>query len=108
MRNQNEMPITRNNREEKIEILKKMGEVTKEAIMIVDELKRDGLDGLKDLFMNKLYNAGMGEYNVLSEDGWKEIFKKAGLVAEVFNKFGDNDFVAVLKKAEQAENAEQV
>lgn len=91
------------NDEEKIKILKKMGEVTKEAIIIVDELKRSGLDGLKDLLMNKLYNAGMGKYEVLSEDGWKEIFKKAGLAVEVFNKFGNNDFVAVLKKAEQME-----
>lgn len=94
--------------EEKIEMLKEIGRVTKEAIIIVDELKRDGFDGLKDLFMNKLYNAGMGKYKVLSEDGWKEIFKKAGLVVEAFNKFGDNDFVAVLKKAEQAEEIEYV
>jgi len=94
--------------EEKIKILEKIGEVTKEAIVIVDELKRDGFDGLKDLFTNKLYNAGMGKYKVLSEDGWKEIFKKAGLAVEVFNEFGNNDFVAILKKAEQADEVEQV
>lgn len=93
--------------DEKIETLKEIGRVTKEVIIIVDELKRGGLDGLKDLLTNKLYNAGMGKYKVLSEDGWKEIFKKAGLAVEVFNKFGDNDFVAVLKKAEKINGVEQ-
>lgn len=88
--------------EEKIKILKKMGEIS-ELVVIVDELKRDGLGGLRDLFMNKLYNAGMGKYEVLKEEDWKRTFEKAGLVLveEVFNKFGKNGFVAVLKKAEE-------
>jgi len=90
------------NRNEKVEILKQMKRVS-ELVVIVDELKRDGLGGFRDLFMNKLYNAGMGKYEVLKEKDWKEIFKEAGLVMveEVFNKFGKNDFVAVLKKAEE-------
>ena len=90
------------NRKDKIKILEQMGRVS-ELVVIVDELKRDGLGGFRDLFMNKLYNAGMGKYEVLKEEEWKGIFKEAGLVVveEVFNKFGKNDFVAVLKKEEE-------
>lgn len=90
------------NKEEKVKILKEMGRIS-ELVVVVDELKRDGLGGFRDLFMNKLYNAGMGKYKVLKEEDWKEIFKEAGLVVveEVFNKFGKNDFVTVLKKAEE-------
>lgn len=90
-------------REEKMAVLKEMGRAAKKGIVIVDELKRDGLGGFRDLFMNKLYNVGTGKYDVLKEEEWKEIFKEAGLVAEVFNKFGKNDFVAVLKRIEEAE-----
>lgn len=90
------------NREDKIKILREAGRVS-ELVVIIDELKRDGLGGFRDLFMNKLYNAGMGKYEVLEEGEWKEIFKEAGLVVveEIFNKFGKNDFVTVLKKAEE-------
>lgn len=89
-------------KEDKVKILEEMGRIS-ELVVIVDELKRDGLGGFKDLFMNKLYNAGMGKYEVLKEEEWKEIFKEAGLVVveEIFNKFGKNDFVSVLKKAEE-------
>ena len=89
-------------RKNKIKILEEMGRVS-ELVVIVDELKRDGLGGFRDLFINKLYNAGMGKYEVLKEEDWNEIFKEAGLIVveEVFNKFGKNDFVAVLKKAEE-------
>lgn len=89
-------------REDKIKILREVGRVS-ELVVVVDELKRDGMNGFRDLFMNKLYNAGMGRYEILREEEWKEIFKEASLVAikEVFNNFGKNDFVAVLKKAEE-------
>lgn len=90
------------NRDEKIKILKEMRRVS-ELVVIVDELKRDGFGGLRDLFMNKVYNAGMGKYEVLKEEDWKEILKEAGLVVveEIFNKFGKNDWLVVLKKAEK-------
>ncbi len=90
------------NRDEKIKILKEMRRVS-ELVVIVDELKRDGLGGFRDLFMNKLYNAGMGKYEVLKEGEWEKVFEEAGLVVveEIFNKFGKNDFVIVLKKMEE-------
>jgi len=90
------------NKEDKIKILKEIGRVSK-LVVIVDELKRNGFDGFGDLLMNKLYNAGMGKYEIFDEEGWRGIFKEAGLVVvkEVFNKFGKNDFVAVLKKVEE-------
>lgn len=90
----------------KIEMLREMGRIAQEGIVIVDELKRDGLGGLKDLVQNRLSNLFKGEFNVLEEDEWKEIFEKAGLVLEAFSKFGSNDFVAVLKKVENTEEVE--
>ena len=90
------------NKDEKVKILKEMRRVS-ELVVVVDELKRDGLGGFRDLFMNKLYNAGMGKYEVLKEEEWKEVIKEAGLIVveEIFNKFGKNDFVVVLKKMEE-------
>lgn len=88
---------------EKIAMLREMGRVAKEGIVIVDELKRSGMEGLKDLVVNKLYNAGMGKYEILEEGEWKDIFEEAGLTIEAFNKFGNNDFVAILKKVEAEE-----
>ncbi|MDF1498331.1 MAG: class I SAM-dependent methyltransferase [Patescibacteria group bacterium] len=93
--------------EEKVQILKKMGEIS-DLVVVVDELKRDGLKGLKDWAMNKAFNAGdmlleksFPKYKVLKKEGWEETFEKAGLSIKVFNKFGNNDFVAVLKKVEE-------
>jgi len=88
------------NREDKIKILREAGRVS-ELVVVVDELKRDGLRGFRDLFMNKLYNAGMGKYEVLKDKEWEEVFEEAGLFMKVFNKFGKNDVVIILEKMKE-------
>lgn len=90
------------NREDKIKVLEEVGRIS-ELVVVVDEIKRLGLKRVRDLAMNKLYNAGMGKYDILNKEDWEEIFKEAGLVVKTFNEFGENDFVAVLKKVEEVE-----
>ncbi|MCK4892107.1 MAG: methyltransferase domain-containing protein [Candidatus Pacebacteria bacterium] len=88
------------NREDKIEVLKEVERIS-ELVVVVDEIKRSGLKGIRDLAMNKLYNAGMGKYDILNKEDWEKIFNEAGLVVKAFNEFGENDFVAILKKVEE-------
>ncbi len=89
-------------RDEKIELLREMGRMS-EKIVIVDELKKSALNYLKKVALNKLYNAGMGKFEILEEEDWKDLFQAAGLVIKVFEKFGKDksDFVAILEKAKK-------
>jgi|GEM_PF-5612653 len=87
------------NRKNKIDLLKKVSEISK-SIVVVDEIRRSGLGGVKDWIKNKAFNAGMGKYNIADREEWEAIFAEAGLAVKVFNEFRDNDFVAVLERIE--------
>lgn len=69
-------------------------------IIIVDEIKRPGLQGQEDRFLNRFYNGWKGDYDRLEEKEYEALFEEAGLqiIAKDNYNRGSVLFVLEVKK----------
>ncbi|MFA7169502.1 MAG: hypothetical protein WC178_01480 [Candidatus Paceibacterota bacterium] len=89
---------------EKKEALNKMVELAGPGgkIIIVDEIKRGGFNGIADWALNRFYNWNRGEYDRLSEEDYEKMFEEAELKMVTKNQYNRASFIFMLEVSEDA------